>query len=62
MMRKLARLLAFSVLVFTGNAYAEPFTECPIEAFLIQDTVAKAYGVRLGTGVLPTFSGRPEYQ
>ena len=50
MMRKLARLLAFSVLVFTGNAYAEPFTECPIEAFLIQDTVAKAYGVRLGTG------------
>ena len=50
MMRKFIYLLAVSAFAFTGNANAAPFTECPIEAFLIQDKVAKAYGVRLGTG------------
>ena len=50
MMKILLRLLAVGLIAYGGNANAEPFAECPIEAFLIQDTVAKAYGVRLGTG------------
>jgi len=50
MMRKLIQVLAFSLIGFGGSVQAAPFTQCPIEAFLIQDTVAKAYGVRLGTG------------
>lgn len=29
---------------------ADPFAECPIEAFLVQDRYAQTYGVNLGTG------------
>ena len=46
--------LAFAVLLllgfFTQSASAEPFSECPSEAFLVQDTVPKLYGVDLATG------------
>ena len=30
--------------------HAQPFTECPTEAFLIQDKLANLYGVQLATG------------
>lgn len=32
------------------KANAQPFTECPTEAFLIQDKIANLYGVKLATG------------
>ncbi len=35
---------------------AQPFTECPTEAFLIQDKLANLYGVQLATGFYEKFS------
>lgn len=34
----------------SASLYAQPFTECPTEAFLIQDKLANLYGVQLATG------------
>lgn len=36
--------------------HAEPFSECPTEAFLIQDKVANLYGVQLATGFFEKIS------
>ena len=44
------RLLAATVWLFPCLAYAAPFDACPTEAFLIQDNVARIYGVNLATG------------
>jgi LruC domain-containing protein len=49
-----SRLLALAVLLILYivpiKAYSAPFSSCPSEAFLVQDTVAKIYGVELATG------------
>ncbi|MEM7431049.1 MAG: LruC domain-containing protein [Pseudomonadota bacterium] len=37
-------------LPFTDAAATDPFNNCPSEAFLIQDTTARLYGVNLATG------------
>lgn len=46
------KILAGAVLALAASqaAVAQPFSECPNEAFLIQDTVPKIYGVKLATG------------
>ncbi len=44
------KILALLLLMFTQVASADPFTECPSEAFLVQDKVARLYGVSLATG------------
>ena len=49
-----SRLLALAVLlilyIMPIKAFSSPFSSCPSEAFLVQDTVAKIYGVELATG------------
>lgn len=49
-MRTNAILILLTALAAPTGALAAPFSECPIEAFLIQDRYAQAYGVNLGTG------------
>lgn len=39
-----------SLLSYPSTTHASPFNQCPTEAFLIQDTVARIYGVNLATG------------
>jgi LruC domain-containing protein len=46
-LKVLALMLAMSA---SSTIVAQPFSECPTEAFLIQDTVATLYGVKLATG------------
>lgn len=41
---------ALLLLSLSFEAQAQPFTTCPSKAFLIQDSVAKMYGVNLVTG------------
>ena len=43
-------LIMMASIVFCANIKASPFSECPTEAFLVQDTTARLYGVRLATG------------
>ncbi|ADZ90006.1 LruC domain-containing protein [Marinomonas mediterranea] len=38
------------------SAYADPFNECPTDAFLVQDSVAKLYSVDLATGLYEMLS------
>lgn len=42
--------LSMGVAMFSTKSHAGPFTECPTEAFLIQDKIANLYGVKLATG------------
>ena len=35
---------------YIPTGFSAPFTECPSEAFLVQDTMARLYGVDLATG------------
>ena len=49
-MRHKFLILLLAALATPNPAIAGPFSECPIEAFLIQDRYAQAYGVTLGTG------------
>ncbi len=46
---KILRICLF-LCALSLQAEAEPFTNCPSRAFLIQDTTAKIYGVNLVTG------------
>ncbi|WP_440874260.1 LruC domain-containing protein [Thalassotalea sp. PLHSN55] len=49
--KTVALTLGLSSLVLASNGIkAEPFTQCPTEAFLIQDKLANLYGVQLATG------------
>ena len=46
-------LISFVVLLAVcgrANSQGQPFSECPTEAFLIQDKLANLYGVQLATG------------
>lgn len=49
-MRTSAMFFLLTALATPGATLAAPFSECPVEAFLIQDRYAQAYGVNLGTG------------
>lgn len=42
--------ILFAMGMGSASLYAQPFTECPTEAFLIQDKLANLYGVQLATG------------
>jgi LruC domain-containing protein len=42
--------ILFAIGVGSVSLHAQPFTECPTEAFLIQDKLANLYGVQLATG------------
>ena len=42
--------ILFAIGMGSASLYAQPFTECPTEAFLIQDKLANLYGVQLATG------------
>ncbi len=46
----LLRSAVFSVCLCATVSAAEPFHDCPTEAFLVQSGVAKLYGVQLATG------------
>ena len=43
-------LIAASIITSCNIASAAPFNDCPSEAFLVQDTIARLYGVQLATG------------
>lgn len=43
-------LLILSLFILSNGVLAEPFNDCPSDAFLVQDTVAKLYGIDLATG------------
>jgi hypothetical protein len=50
-MKTYTKALVFTLAMSVSQAIvAQPFTACPTEAFLIQDTSATLYGVRLATG------------
>lgn len=50
-MNTITKLSAFALaLSMSQTIAAQPFTACPTDAFLIQDTVATLYGVKLATG------------
>ena len=42
--------ILFAIGMGSVSLHAQPFTECPTEAFLIQDKLANLYGVQLATG------------
>jgi LruC domain-containing protein len=42
--------ILFAIGMGSVGLHAQPFTECPTEAFLIQDKLANLYGVQLATG------------
>jgi LruC domain-containing protein len=42
--------ILFAIGMGSASLHAQPFTECPTEAFLIQDKLANLYGVQLATG------------
>ncbi len=44
------KLLLTVILLIASKSQATPFESCPSEAFLVQDTVARIYGVNLATG------------
>lgn len=43
-------VLSLSILLFSKLTHSDSFKACPSEAFLVQDTVARIYGVNLATG------------
>ncbi|RKF18781.1 LruC domain-containing protein [Alginatibacterium sediminis] len=47
-------LLGFLLFPLTG--FSAPFLQCPSQAFLVQDSVAKIYGVNLATGFVEELS------
>lgn len=49
---RLAKVVACIALISLSSArsFSAPFTACPSEAFLVQDNVARLYGVNLATG------------
>ena len=52
-MKSSINALFINTLLFSGSSLAQaslPFSECPSRAFLIQDNVAKVFGVNLATG------------
>ena len=50
-LKKIRWIYFFSALaVWSANVSAQPFGECPTEAFLIQDKISNLYGVQLATG------------
>ena len=48
--KKTVKGILFAMGMGSASLYAQPFTECPTEAFLIQDKLANLYGVQLATG------------
>ncbi len=50
LVKKLYFVVYSFILLFSSMSYGGPFNSCPTEAFLIQDTVARIYGVNLATG------------
>ncbi len=48
--RAFQSLVLISAVVGAANTQATPFTDCPTEAFLVQDKIANLYGVQLATG------------
>ena len=48
--RAFQSLVLVSAVVGAADTQATPFTECPTEAFLVQDKIANLYGVQLATG------------
>jgi LruC domain-containing protein len=48
--KKTVKGILFAIGMGSASLYAQPFTECPTEAFLIQDKLANLYGVQLATG------------
>lgn len=43
-------IVLLMLLFFSQTVSADPFSACPSDAFLVQDTVAKLYGIDLATG------------
>jgi hypothetical protein len=48
--KKIVNSIILAVGISSINLHAESFTECPAEAFLIQDKLANLYSVQLATG------------
>ena len=49
--RNLRFFFVFKIFIMCSSVvYSDPFDSCPNEAFLIQDTIARIYGVNLATG------------
>ena len=48
--KKTVKGILFAMGMVNLGLHAEPFAECPTEAFLIQDKLANLYGVQLATG------------
>jgi len=48
--KKLTQGLLLAIGMTSIAAHADPFTECPNDAFLVQDKIANLYGVQLATG------------
>jgi len=56
-MKKLLLSVSLGAGLVTSYASAAPFEECPTQAFLMQDRVAKLYSVDLATGYYETLAG-----
>ena len=50
MRKKLTQWCGIFALLPFSSSFADPFTDCPSEAFLVQDSIAKMYSVHLATG------------
>lgn len=48
--KKIITGILLSIGLSSFGLQAQPFTECPTEAFLVQDKLANLYGVQLATG------------
>jgi LruC domain-containing protein len=48
--KKTAKGILLAIGMISIGLHAQPFTECPAEAFLVQDKLAKLYSVQLATG------------
>ena len=50
-MKTFSKVSAFALAISVSQvSFADPFTACPTDAFLIQDKLATLYGVQLATG------------
>lgn len=60
MIKPVRKTIARSLILATTFGFfgvsAQPFSECPTDAFLIQDKVSNLYGVQLATGFYEKFS------
>jgi LruC domain-containing protein len=54
--KKTIKGIVLALGISSVGLHAQPFTDCPTEAFLIQDKLANLYGVQLATGFYEKYS------